>query len=105
MLVSGRAVITSNREKKRHGWSSEVMGDPLQIFEDEFQMWPEPFSLGLVISERRTFRCQVRRLRQFHLDGMNAFARTPMMARNPAALESAIEHGRKPRSRRSVCGH
>ncbi len=56
-------------------------------------MLAQPFGLGLVIGERRRFLRQMRGLRQFHLDGVDAELRLAIVPRRPATLEPAVDHG------------
>ena len=51
----------------------------------------KPLRFRLVIGEGRRFARQMRRLRQFHLDGMHAGFRLAVVPRRPAALEAAVE--------------
>src|SRR5690606_40536068 len=57
-------------------------------------MHAELFRLGLVIGEGNRFGGQMRGLGKLHLDGVDAALRLAVMARGPAALETAIEDRR-----------
>ena len=55
-------------------------------------MGAQPLRFGDVIVPRRALLYQVSRLREFHLDGMNARVRLAVVARGPAALESPVQY-------------
>ena len=64
---------------------------PVEPREDFGEDRPQPVRLGGVVGEGRRLGCQMRRLRQLHLDRVDAGLRPAVVAGRPAAAEAAVE--------------